>query len=303
VNRRKIAGMSLGGGRKDKFFFCFIEYFVESDRWSLTSLRQVKDESEMDGDEAIPVWTQELALEDLVVDFPLTQAPCHECLPECPGMTSCPRPEVESVCKAMASYIEDDRSSYEEHPKTYEKKRVALETSPEDKLLSRAFKRKMKKGFVPYWNRLLDFWVWQNYYDQLLEFFNLSYDSFGQTSLMLMARFRYLKRHFPLNLRLWESDTHLCLIELYRAKIIPLNLMKEFNDLEKGAFVRAQILKILEEKLKFFIYEHDFQLMAKNPQAFDSFLLAIAGQRHILDKKKKSGQEKFLEDQFIVPTF
>ena len=37
------AGMSLGGGKRENFFFRLLEHFPKEDRWFLTSLKQVKD--------------------------------------------------------------------------------------------------------------------------------------------------------------------------------------------------------------------------------------------------------------------
>ena len=53
-----------------------------------------------------------------------------------------------------------------------------------------------------------------------------------------------------------------------------------------------------------FIYNHDLEILVKNPRAFDSFLLALAGQ-NVLQKKNRTmpGWTKPQETKFIIPNF
>ena len=44
------------------------------------------------------------------------------------------------------------------------------------------------------------------------------------------------------------------------------------------------MIKKIETNLNIFIYNHDLDILVKNPRAFDSFLLALAGQ-NVLQKK------------------
>ena len=74
-----IAGMSLGGGKKENFFFCLLEFFKKDNRWFLTSLNQVKEESHLTQDEAITNWVESSSLKQLIVDFPLSKPPCETC--------------------------------------------------------------------------------------------------------------------------------------------------------------------------------------------------------------------------------
>ena len=289
MNNTKIAGMSLGGGRRENFFFCLLEYFPERKRWFLTGLNQYREHSLSDHNQVALNWINDYRLEELVVDFPLTGVPCDLCELECPGIEKCIDPGVMRVRERMGEHLNSDYDYEKEHPKRYERERTKdleydhnhdiLKKENTVPLLSRSFKRRLKKGFIPYWNRPVDLWVWENYYDQLLSLFEGSYDSFGNVSIMLMKRFEYLKRHFPSQLELHQSVVQICLIELLRAKIINKKDISELNNHEFSVLARYRVLKSIEEKLNVFIYEQDLNLITANPKAFDSFLLALAGQR------------------------
>lgn len=311
---KSIAGMSLGGGRKENFFFCLLEFFPEEKRWFLTSLRQVRDEEEMDRDEAITSWVDNYKLHRLVVDFPLTKPLCESCQLDCPGAAACANPVIQNVREQMEGLLDEDQKLVSKNPKRYEQirneddqvhpLRSALYKETHEHILSKAFKRKLKKGFLPYWNRPIDFWIWKHYYDQILSLFNISYDSFGNVSVMLMHRFHYLRRHLPKDLTMYESSAHIVLIELYRAKVISKKNLAELDDMDMAALARIQIAKSIEQKLGVFIYEKDLELIAKNPKAFDSFLLALAGQSLLRERVREIPCFGAKEDpMFIAPLF
>lgn len=311
---KSIAGMSLGGGRRENFFFCLLEYFPDKGRWFLTSLRQVRDEEEMDRDEAITSWVDNYKLHQLVVDFPLTKPMCESCKLDCPGTTNCAHPVVQKVRSSMDDLLNEDKQLVDSNPKRYEQSRndddlvhhsrSALYKETSEHILSKAFKRKLKKGYLPYWNRPIDFWIWKHYYDQILSLFNISYDSFGNVSVMLMQRFHYLRRHLPRDLKMYESNARIVLIELYRAGIITKKRLRELEDLDMAALARVQTAKEIEKKLGVFIYEKDLELLAKNPKAFDSFLLALAGQSLLKNEVREIPLfDKEDDPMFISPIF
>lgn len=303
-----IAGMSLGGGKKENFFFCLIEFYEQENRWFLKSLNQVKDESKLTNDEIITTWIEGTEVKKMIVDFPLSKPACETCELVCPGMNFCPQPEVEQVRREISSLLGVDQQLNLKNPKKYEQERVednkihytqnVLSKDTDQHILSKSFKRKLKKGFVPYWNRPIDFWVWRNYYDQMLSLFNISFDSFGNVSVMLLHKFNYLLRHLPRDLSIMESSTHLCLIELYRANIIGKKNLMDLRDLNVATLARVQIAKAIEKKLNLFIYEKDLELISKHPKAFDSFLLALTGRNHILGQLRETNSS-----EFIVPHF
>jgi len=283
--------MSLKGSRQDNFFFCLIEYFPDSDRWFLKNVLQVKDEQGVNGDEAVGRWLDRYGTHSLVVDFPLSKPACQDCNLKCPGMSQCPVESVTNVQKRILKLLSEDRSILEDNPKQYERNRNLddefdaqkdiLQKSADQHLLSRSFKRRLKKGYLPYWNRPLDLWIWSRYYDQLLDIFNISFDSFGNTSLMIMSRMAYLRHQFPQRFSLYESNVNILLIELWRSKIIHKKDLVALSDLEEGAVARLDIIKKIEKALNIFIYDHDLELVVSHPRAFESFLLAISGQRFL----------------------
>ena len=309
-----IAGMSLGGGKKENFFFCLLEYYKKEDRWFLTSLKQVKEEEKLTKDEVITTWVEGTSVKHLIVDFPLSKPPCETCNLVCPGLERCHHPVVKDIKGVIQEVLNEDSKLISENPKKYEQQRneddlidygksvLAKETTSH--MLSKPFKRKLKKGFIPYWNRPIDFWIWLNYYDQMLNTFNLTYDSFGNVSVMLLHKFHYLLRHLPRELQINESNVSIALLELYRSKIITRKNILELQDMNVSTLARVRVAKLIEKDLNIFIYNKDLELISKNPKAFDSFILAIAGQSLILDRLKKIPELGVKENsRFIIPLF
>lgn len=307
--------MSLGGGRRENFFLSLLEYYPEKKRWFLKSLLQVKEEENTDRDEIIANWVNQYGLRQLIVDFPLSRPPCEEtCLNSCTGAHACPRREVLEVRHEMQKLLDEDAEFEKKNPKKYEQDRVAslevdysknlTQKNPDEHMLSRSFKRKLRKGFTPYWHRPIDFWIWKNYYDQLLEVFKISYDSFGNVSVMLMNRLKYLVRHLPRDLRMYESNIEICLIELYRARIVTKSTLFQLFDLELASSAREVIVEQIEQHMDIFIYDHDLDTIVKNQQAFDSFILSVVGQRMLMNTLREIPEWGTSDGgNFIVPSF
>lgn len=309
-----IAGMSLGGGKKENFFFCLLEFYQEEDRWFLTSLKQVKEEENLTKDEVITTWVEGTSLKQLIVDFPLSKPPCETCNLVCPGVQHCHHPVVKDIKGVIQEVLNEDSKFINENPKRYEQERneddlvnygqSVLDKETRSHILSKSFKRKLKKGFTPYWNRPIDFWIWLNYYDQMLNTFNLTYDSFGNVSVMLLHKFHYLLRHLPRELQIFESNVSIALLELYRSKVITRKHILELQDMNVSTLARVRVAKQIEQKLNIFIYNKDLDLISKNPKAFDSFILAVAGQSLILNRLKKIPELGVKENsRFIIPLF
>jgi hypothetical protein len=314
MDTKNIGSLSMKGGRNDNFYFCLIEYYPESHRWFLKSLLPVKDEETNDSDDAIRAWILNFGVKQLVVDFPLSKSACNECTLDCPGSIQCPVTSVTMVREKIKNLLNEDLKLINTNPKKYEQDRNTadeivynrdiFEKETSHHLLSKSFKRRLKKGFLPYWNRSLDFWVWKYYYDQILDTFNTSFDSFGNTSLMILSRFNYIKRHFPKLVELFEANGQIILIELLRSKIILKKDIDMLNDIDLGMEVRLDAIKKIENKLDIFIYNHDLEILVKNPRAFDSFLLALAGQNVLVDKNRQlPGWTLPEETKFIIPNF
>ena len=300
-----IGSLSMKGGRNDNFYFCLIEYYPDSKRWFLKSLLPVKDEEALDNDDAIHSWINNFNVKQLVVDFPLSK-PASE--------SSKPEESIKIVKDKIKDLLDEDQKLINTNPKKYEQdrnkadeivyNRDIFQKETAHHLLSRSFKRRLKKGFLPYWNRALDFWVWKYYYDQILEMFNTSFDSFGNVSLMVLYRFNYIKRHFPREVELFEANEQIILVELLRSKIILKKDVAMLSDVDLGLEVRFETIKKIENKLDIFIYNHDLEILVKNPRAFDSFILALAGQ-NVLQGKNRELPDWTLpsETKFIIPNF
>lgn len=305
MNINNIGSLSMKGGRNDNFYFCLIEYYPESKRWFLKSLLPVKDEEALDNDDAIHAWINNFDVKQLVVDFPLSK-PASE--------SKKPEENIRIVKEKIKDLLNEDQKLINSNPKKYEQERnkadeivynrdVFLKETAHH-LLSRSFKRRLKKGFLPYWNRSLDFWVWKYYYDQILEIFNTSFDSFGNVSLMVLYRFNYIKRHFPREVELFEGNEQIILVELLRSKIILKKDVAMLSDIDLGIEVRLETIKKIENKLDIFIYNHDLEILVKNPRAFDSFILALAGQNVLQGKNRKLPDWTLPEEtKFIIPNF
>lgn len=311
---RNIAGLSFGGGKKENFFLSLLEYYPDKKRWFLKSLHQVKDEETDDRDAIITAWITQYGLKQLVVDFPLSRPLCEQsCLSTCSSSKECPREQVKLVRQEMQALLDEDNKRYLENPKKYEQDREKslefdysrnlLGKNSDQHLLSRSFKRKLKKGFVPYWHRPIDFWVWKNYYDQLLEVFKVSYESFGNVSVMLLAKMNYLLRHLPKDLCMFESSVEIALLELYRAKIINKSQLLQLFDLDLGVAAREQIILSIEKEMQIFIYENDLDTIIKHPGAFDSFILSVVGQKKLTNQLREIPSWASREANFIVPSF
>ena len=137
-----------------------------------------------------------------------------------------------------------------------------------------------------------------------MEIFNVSYDSFGNVSLMLLNRFSYLKKHLPRDLELFEASNYINLLELHREGIISSHELLNLKDIEEAPLTRLEIIKKIEKKCDIFIYHNDLETLVSKPKAFDSFLLAVAGQSLALKKYQKVSSYNAKESrQFIVPLF
>ena len=309
-----IAGMSLGGGKKENFFFCLLEYFENEKRWFLTSLNQLKEEGHLTQDEAITTWVDNTSTKRLVVDFPQTKPTCETCNLVCPGVENCHHPVVKDINEVIHNLLNEDLKRIKDNPKKYEQEREEglkydhmrsiLDHETYEHILSRSFKRKLKKGFVPYWNRPIDFWLWLNYYDQMLDTFGTTYDSFGNVSVMLLYKFHYLLRHLPGDLQIYESNLYIILLELYRSQVITRKTIMEVQDINVSTLARVKIARAIEKHFNIFIYDKDLELISKNKKAFESFILAVSGKAMVKGQIKKipelGVQEK---SHFIVPKF
>ncbi len=278
---RKIAGLSFRGGHKSNFCFCLLEFYQENNRWVVSEFYDSGSAKNKDDDIVVAKWIENKGIDILTVDFPRTFPPCHGCKEVCSGIASC---SVENV-KIVTSQI-----------------KTLLENSDSSERLTKSFKRKLKKGFVPYWNRGIDFYIWNNYYDQLLDFFNSSFNSFGHSSYIVFSRFNFIERMISSRVKIAEADNKILLIELLRQKILNNREVLGLSSFDGVDSARLNIIEKLEKNFNIFIYDHDLNSIAKNQRYFDAFLMSISGL--LLSEKRTSELPAWCgTDLFIIPEF
>ncbi len=289
--KTSIAGIGVGSGRKESFYFCVLEYFTQEKRWFLKTCQQLREFDYPKTEDSLLAWIEDFKLSSIVVDFPLSMPPCSTCDLVCPGSIKCEVSEVIAQRDKIETQLKIDEEAISNNPKKYEQDR--LENSPH--ILSKSLKRKLKKGFIPYWNRLLDVDLSLNYHDDLMTFFKRGYNSIGSGNSNQVLRFQYLEKHLPSELNVFESDYTLNLIELYRAKILEAKDLRALQAFHSSAESRVEILRKIEKKCNLFLYEKDREALYQKPRAFQSFILALAG---IYTLSNKSKNKSFFVSDF-----
>lgn len=101
-----------------------------------------------------------------------------------------------------------------------------------------------------------------------------------------------------------ESNVYILMIELLRSKIIRKRDLEQFLDIETGIDSRIAIIRGLENSCGVFVYDQDFEVLVKNPRAFQSFLLAFAGWFYIKDRTIEIPEWAGPKNSsFILPSF
>ena len=74
--------------------------------------------------------------------------------------------------------------------------------------------------------------------------------------------------------------------------------------MEEAVEARLDIIQKAEDKLGIFIYDTDLEVLAKNPRAFESFILSLSGQCLHLNQVRDLPDWTLPEDtRFVVPNF
>jgi len=286
---KTLAGIGVGSGRKESFYFCAFQYFEDEQRWFLKNCQQLKDVQYPDTEDSLLALIKDYGIELLMVDFPLTHPVCESCELVCPGSINCPDERVVKSRQKIGNILKSDELLYTDSPKEYERQRKS------GGVISKSLKRKLKKGFVPYWNREDDLGLWLDYHDDLLKYFKVSYDSFGNENRGQIQRFQYLRRHFPSNLKLLETHYHILLLEMFKSDLVAKKSLKELVHIESAALSRLNIIESLEEKFNLFIYEKDKEVLVKKSRAFKSFIIGLSGT--VLYEQRND----FLSNKFVIP--
>jgi hypothetical protein len=269
----RIAGASLTTGKWEETYFCALHYFSEQKRWAVKSLHT------FDRD----IISFHPPINSFTVDLPLHAGLCSE------HVHALPPKSVQFIQQMLNKQLDEDAIYAKTHPKKYEQERKRdelidfkkhlLESRPTSSQLSLTYKRKLKKGFIPYLHRPIDAWVWMHYFDAMNEAFKVTFDSYGHVSVPLLQRFAYFRSQFPTTCDFFETNFWILLLELYRADLINKKQLLFERKGEEAIRFRSHIIETLESKLGLFIYDQDLSVLVRQPRAFASFLLAVAGLR------------------------
>ncbi len=286
--KKSIAGIGVGSGRKESFYFSVLEFFEKENRWFLKTCQQLREFEYPETEDSLLAWINDFDLSTVIVDFPLSMPPCFDCQLTCPGSIECPELKVVEKRKLIADLLTQDQEKIETNPKKYEVDRI----NNSSLLLSKSLKRKLKKGFVPYWNRVVDVDLWIDYHDDLMNYFKKGLSSFGNENSIQVLRFKYLERHFPQNVKVLETNYEVVLIELLRHKVISSKDLSLLGSFDSSDLARESIIKKIEKHFDLFVYEKDRETLIKKPRAFKSLLLTLSG----LETQKIKDKEFFISD-------
>jgi hypothetical protein len=308
------AGISLTSSKADDFY---LMYFETLENEHLRYRLHLKDQTDTVGNNHDLILVKHLKdakIKTAIFDFPLSKSLCMNCTLVCPGSELCPQTPIEQVRNIINDLLEEDARLYKLNPKKYEVDRKVddlfelntdlLAKRTDEHVLSKAFKRRLKRGLSPYANRPLDFWVWQHYYDAYLAVFQSSFDSFGDVSFIHLAYYEYWQKHLPKEISILETSPQLALLELYRAEIIEKKQLLTLMDINQAPLARLEIVRALTHRLHLIITEMQYDKLVRNPRAFSSFLLAIAGLK--LESKNYYDLPQYTEPdktRFFVPYF
>jgi hypothetical protein len=248
-----------------------------------------------------------------ILDTPLTGPQCKNCRLECPGVKNCHALETVFIRGEIQKLLLVDEQECAQNPKKYEEERIAsnrldlmknfLDKRTTDHLLSKSFKRKLKKGYTPYLSRPIDVWVWFHYFDPWLTVFKSTYDPLGHNSYVQFEKIDYLRRHLTGH-PLMESSATLILLELYRADLISKRQLLALTDLDQAALSRLEILRTVGHALGIKISTIQEDKIVRSPKFFQAFLLMLAGCQW-MQRKCYQIEDPYLSSapNFIAPYF
>jgi len=311
--KKKIAGVYFHSGKTNQFIACVFDYFSSGDRWILEKLHFSGDSNKL-SNESFEQWVKANNITDIVMNFPISNTICDVCEIECPGEENCSNPTVKEMSEVISQLLQRDQDFEQSSPKDYERLRNSQdeyvhhqEVYGEKKstvLLSKSLKKRLRRGLTPYWNRPIDLYIWKNFYDELIQVFNYSYDSFGHTSLMNLKRFSYLKKHLS-NINIWESNIYIIFLELLRAEFLsPADLFGMKYVDEFSVSLRKNIVSKIEKNLNIYIKSEDSAVLTFDPRAINAFVLSLSGISKVQNNVKALPDWCLpINQNFIVPSY
>lgn len=292
---QKIAGVYFHSGKTSQFIACVLEYFSPGKRWVVDKIHFSNDGAKGFG-ESFEGWVKENKISDLVLNFPTTGTICDSCELVCPGEENCSHPVIKEMKNVSHEFLRQDTIFEKESPKDYERERnkqneydhhrTPFSRSETGKKvpLSKSLKKRLRRGFIPYWNRPIDLYIWLNYYDELIQVFNYSYDSFGHSSLMNIKRFHYLSKHL-FGVNILEANIYVNFLELLKAGYLsPEDLFGMKYVDEFSVSLRKNIVTKIEQNLNIYIKNEDSAMLTFDPRAINAFILSLSGIASLDDK-------------------
>lgn len=313
IDSQKVGGVFFSGGKNGSFYGVILELFkAEESRWVIKSLFNSDKVAPSFKEESFIEWISSSGCKKFVTDIPIGESFCGVCTLDCPGQSKCIDPKVKNINLLIDDLLGEDLLHSRVRPKEYERLRESLKSFDHSRdwfnektelpPLSQSFKRKLKGGFIPFWHRSIDLFIWIGFYDQMLKILNYSFDSFGHTSLMIINRFKYIKNLLGPSYSFFESNINVVLIQLLKNKIIDKNHLNGLRFLDETTIEDKKSLVLsLENNLNLFAYESDILDLILDPKMVHAFLLAISGKSLVENNIVKL--PSWCEEKFLIPTF
>ncbi len=244
MSQKRYLGLELSGAKNSKTSLSVLEYFPKEKKVFLLDVHLGIGADELHDSDQVLIETLQDHAEGssdvkIGVNVPLSLPPCIGCTRKsCPLPKNCTVPEV----KWMRLFSE--RHS----PKA--------------------------KNFTPYTQRPIELWLKQEVLAKIPEKLRFELDeTLGGNKAPLSARMHFLQHH------LQKFSFHEVLPKLTVALLmlkLKLNArtIRNYRQLEDGAYARQIILERMAEHLDIFIYDRDIKKLTHHLGAFDSFLCA-----------------------------
>lgn len=335
-----LAVLNFSSGKKEGHFLSYIDYFEKQKRWFFRGLVNLRSSSSDDKRDDIIIESITHKKPSLIIFNTSLSGPfCESCEKNCSSFTQCHSSAYQKVIHTQHEILKEDQLLYQKHPKTYERIKVdkeemtnlserdyyalfsdySFQANPglfsnevkracsffqgdfsDQIIIGKYFKNRLKKTLRPYWSKEVDFEIASRFEESLQYYFNQSFDSYAQTSLMNLKRTNHLLsrlKHLKIETR--QTDFRLILIEMLRNSILDPKTVKMLNDFDSAGLARLKVLKEIESNLSLFTYYDDHESIVKSKRAFENYIMSFSA-IHFFRKEQFYDHEG---DQFTYPTF
>lgn len=129
---------------------------------------------------------------------------------------------------------------------------------------------------------------------------NYSYEGFFSLSYKQVSKVKYLRSLLPQEFIFFESNKYLLFSEIAAHKIIPQSIFNQLKDFDTIVRAKEDLILGIEKYFNLFLYEADFELIRKEPKAFDCFLSALSGLCHYQERNTVL-ESMFRSSSIIIP--